>query len=251
MQSSSAHPPSCNRRSYAKTAHGQLHLRAAGSPHQPSVVLLHQTPSTGVMYEPLLARLAPAFRVFAPDTPGFGCSDPLPHQPTVESLAAALLEGLSDAGALPALVFGHHTGASLAVAMAHQAPDRVRQLVLSGPPCLDLPERERYASLTSDALSPQRSGSHFERAWEQTLAKSCAAPLELISREAALRLSAGPALATTYAAVWSYDLAARLAQRAHEPLAEMSGRACDEDLHVFPAASLWVAEVSGAAGLLA
>jgi len=47
----------------------------AGSANAPTLRLLHGFPSPSRMYEPLLARLAPAFYLIAPDYPGFGHGD--------------------------------------------------------------------------------------------------------------------------------------------------------------------------------
>ena len=53
----------------------QVHYRRAGS--GPPVVLLHQSPKTSEELVPLIAVLAEHFTVFAPDTPGYGLSDPI------------------------------------------------------------------------------------------------------------------------------------------------------------------------------
>jgi pimeloyl-ACP methyl ester carboxylesterase len=49
--------------------------REAGPPEAPAVVLLHGLPSSSRMFEPLLQRLADAYRLIAPDYPGFGHSE--------------------------------------------------------------------------------------------------------------------------------------------------------------------------------
>lgn len=49
--------------------------REAGSPDEPTILLLHGFPSSSRQWEPLLARLADGFHLVAPDYPGFGHSD--------------------------------------------------------------------------------------------------------------------------------------------------------------------------------
>jgi pimeloyl-ACP methyl ester carboxylesterase len=49
--------------------------REAGPPDAPAILLLHGFPSSSRQWEPLLARLADAFHLVAPDYPGFGHSD--------------------------------------------------------------------------------------------------------------------------------------------------------------------------------
>ena len=64
-------------RGYTTTSFGQVHYRFAGTPGKPVVVFLHQTPSDSAMYEDLMRELADDYRLFAPDTPGMGMSDPV------------------------------------------------------------------------------------------------------------------------------------------------------------------------------
>ncbi|MBN8658688.1 MAG: hypothetical protein J0M11_23325, partial [Anaerolineae bacterium] len=62
------------RKGYAETSEGQVHYRevkhASGTP----LVLLHQTASSGMMYEPLMTLLKDDFHTIALDNPGFGAS---------------------------------------------------------------------------------------------------------------------------------------------------------------------------------
>src|ERR1700723_1720698 len=55
---------------------GSVFYREAGPPDGPTILLLHGFPSSSRMWEPLLTRLADAFHLIAPDSPGFGHSDP-------------------------------------------------------------------------------------------------------------------------------------------------------------------------------
>ena len=48
--------------------------REAGPPDAPTLLLLHGFPSSSRMYQPLLTRLADAYRLVAPDFIGFGHS---------------------------------------------------------------------------------------------------------------------------------------------------------------------------------
>ncbi|MBE7158200.1 MAG: alpha/beta hydrolase [Rhodospirillales bacterium] len=55
-----------------------LFYREAGSPENPTLVLLHGYPSSSFMFRDLMARLADRFHLIAPDYPGFGNSDAPP-----------------------------------------------------------------------------------------------------------------------------------------------------------------------------
>jgi pimeloyl-ACP methyl ester carboxylesterase len=114
-------------------AGGRVHLLERGA--GPPVVLVHGTGSPAGFFLPLLRELD-VVRAFAPDRPGQGLSDPidLPRHRYRET-AVAWLDHLLDALKLDsAALLGHSAGGvwSLWYALAH--PDRVRRLVLIGPP---------------------------------------------------------------------------------------------------------------------
>jgi len=114
-------------------AGGRVHLLERGA--GPPVVLVHGTGSPAGFFLPLLRELD-VVRAFAPDRPGQGLSDPidLPRHRYRET-AVAWLDDLLDALELDSsALLGHSAGGvwSLWYALAH--PDRVRRLVLIGPP---------------------------------------------------------------------------------------------------------------------
>jgi pimeloyl-ACP methyl ester carboxylesterase len=116
-------------------AGGRAHLleKGEGSP----VVLLHGTGNSAGFLLPLLHELH-GVRAIAPDLPGVGLSDPidLPHDRYRET-AGAWLDRLLDTLELDATTLVGHSGGgvwALWYALAH--PDRVRRLVLIGPPAL-------------------------------------------------------------------------------------------------------------------
>lgn len=163
------------------------------------------------MYEPLFAELGDAFWCFAPDTPGFGGTPAPPETATVKYYADALHEALKAVGIERCWMFGHHTGASIAVQMLEDHPELALKLVLSGPPFLS-PEQqeERIAAVQPPVLA--KDGSHLSEVWERTLAKEPDMPLALAHREAVLNLHAGERWHEAYLAVFSHDLAGQLPQ---------------------------------------
>jgi pimeloyl-ACP methyl ester carboxylesterase len=125
-----------------------------------ALVLLHQSPQNSRAMVPWIERLAENYAVFAPDTPGFGFSDPLPlAQPTIPDYAAALDALLGKLGIDRALVYGVHTGAVTALRFALDYPRRVAGLVCDGYARFDTAERQ---SLLGDYLPP------FEPKWDGT-----------------------------------------------------------------------------------
>lgn len=197
------------RRGYLELAHGQVHYRRAGTPGKPLVVLLHQTPSTSEMYEPLMTLLAPTFDCFAPDTPGFGQSDALRGGFSIEAAASALGSAVRRICDGAVNWFGHHTGAALALQVAATRPEQVDRLAMSGPCLLDeamrkaLPQRAAHVPVADD-------GSHLRTVWDRIAAKDAAAPLQIRQRETLAGLDAGEHYARAYASVCETDTAAQL-----------------------------------------
>jgi pimeloyl-ACP methyl ester carboxylesterase len=202
------------RKGYVDIPTGQVHYRAlrraTDGPGNPPLVLLHQTASSGAMFEELMALLADDFTTLAPDTPGFGGSDPLPFPFTVADLAEALHTALTGLGVVECYLFGHHTGAAIAVQMAHDHPGFVRRLALSGPPLLN-PEQVSALLATLQPFALAEDGSHLIQTWARVRRRDPALPLSIVHREVLLTQGAGEAAAAAYHAVFAQPFAEQLA----------------------------------------
>ncbi len=187
----------------------QLHYRVAGARSAPPLILLHQTPSHSGMYTALMGELAVRFRVWALDTPGFGQSDPLPGRFTVADAAAALASAARLLGVERAPWFGHHTGAALALQVAHDYPQQVSQLLMSGPCLLDDALRARLPQVAA-TVPPGPDGAHLQSIWSRIQAKDPAAGVLIWQRDALAGIEAGPAYEAAYRAVVEVDTAAQL-----------------------------------------
>jgi haloalkane dehalogenase len=190
-------------RAYADVDGRQLHYRWAGTASLSPLVLLHQSPSTSAMYEPLMQSLAERFYLLAPDTPGFGNSDGLPGDPgalRIEDYAAAMHGWLGTLGISSCYLFGHHTGASIAVAMEHAIPGTALAMALSGPTLLD-EELKRQLPLRASPITLQEDGSHLQVMWQRIREKDPTAPLPLLQRELQSAFSSGNAYEASYRAV--------------------------------------------------
>ena len=150
----------------------QVHYRRAGS--GPCVLLFHQSPLSSRDVLPMMERLCDRFTCIAPDTPGYGLSDPfgLPEV-TMEDVADAVVEladvlGLGRFGA-----YGFHTGAMIAVAVGHRHPQRVSGVAANG---FVVPTEAMRAELLGHYLppfEPKGDGSPLTWLWarlrEQTI----------------------------------------------------------------------------------
>ncbi|QMW24123.1 alpha/beta fold hydrolase [Sandaracinobacteroides saxicola] len=159
------------KRFYLDGRWGQVHGREAGD--GPSLLLLHQSPLSGAMFDPALPLLAAAgFRAIALDTPGFGLSDPPPNPASIPDHADALLTILDALGLTAPHILGHHTGALIAANLAARHPARVGKLILNGVPWLTPDERAHFATFRFAPLDPAPDGSHLTAAWAQRLRAS-------------------------------------------------------------------------------
>lgn len=200
------------------------------------LVCLHQSPSSAESFQALssalsrrLNGLSPELFVLAIDSPGFGESDSLAVQsPDLEGLAApllALILQFSEALSFPQLhLCGHHTGASLALALGVQLRAQVSSLILLGLPALPAIKQIEYQRYT-DCLRAQVQAEQaafdepngeqsplIEALKAELLAKDLEASPEVIDRELTARLKAGARLPDAYEAVFSFDHAEALSR---------------------------------------
>ena len=197
------------RRDYLDLASGQLHYRTAGDSANSPLLLLHQSPSSSAMYGPLMERLARDFYLVAPDTPGFGNSDPLPGNTDIADYARAIQALVSALEISPCAAFGHHTGAAIAVQLAHDYPDAITAMALSGPTLLS----EEQKQTLPDAASPfpvTADGIHLQSMWQRIRAKDPEAPLSLVQREVLSAFASGEAYQASYRAVTRQDFAGQV-----------------------------------------
>lgn len=208
-------------RGYAEHAQGQLHYRRWDSRSQERLwVLLHHSASDSRSLERLGEALADRDQaVIAFDTPGFGMSDPI-EVPSIAALAEAVMGGLRSLGIERWSVFGHHTGASIALRIAAEGAEHVDRAVLSGIVLPEPGDRDRLKPGLSQLLADS-AGSHLMSAWERVSRYTPDAPLDVRTREAVALLSASsPHL--VYDEVLRYDSRADLA-RVSVPLLVLCG----------------------------
>jgi pimeloyl-ACP methyl ester carboxylesterase len=132
----------------------------------PPVVLLHESPRSSAALLGLLAHQSGRATVFALDTPGCGDSDPLDRPaPEATDYADALADTLDALGLERFVLYGTHTGAAIAMALALRQPHRVARLVIDGLGVFDGPERAQLLDSYLPSFAPQTDGSHLPRLW--------------------------------------------------------------------------------------
>ncbi len=83
-------------------------------------------------YTRFFTRLGSIARVIAYDKPGTGCSDPIPHVPSLEERMEDIRFVLDAANSERAVVMGFSEGGPACALLAASAPDRVVSLILYG-----------------------------------------------------------------------------------------------------------------------
>ncbi len=155
-----------------------LHVRELGDPDAPAVVCLHGVTSWGGHFAELARRLAPRYRVVAPDLLGHGDS---PREPPwrigdhLESLAGSV-------GDTARLWLGHSFGGRLAFERAAAQPRTVDRLVLLDPAILLAPHVALWAA---ENARRERRYASFEEAVDRRYEESQLhhAPRDLVAAE--------------------------------------------------------------------
>ena len=99
----------------------------------PAVVLVHGLSVSSGYMVPTAERLAPYYRVYIPDLPGFGKSTKPSHVLNIPELADVLAAWMSEMGLPPAILLGNSLGCQIIVDFALRHPERITHAVLAGP----------------------------------------------------------------------------------------------------------------------
>jgi len=142
----------------------RVHYRVGGQ--GPLVLLLHQSPQSSRELVPLMHQWSADFTLLAPDTPGYGLSDPLgPDEATLDDFATATLEFADALGARRFGVYGFHTGGMIGLALADGHPDRVCAAACNGVLVPTAAERASLLAHYLPRLVPRWDGSHLAWLW--------------------------------------------------------------------------------------
>lgn len=155
------------RRHYVSVGNRQVHYRRSGK--GPPILAFHSSPQTGAFVLPHLDVFADRFTIIAPDTPGYGSSDPLPQEyPTIEEYADAAVPFADALGLTKVVVYGTHTGAHIALEFARRHPQRVALCLLDGISFYTDEERRELLARYAPPFEPTADGGHLAWAWQHT-----------------------------------------------------------------------------------
>lgn len=151
-------PPPPVKNGYVDTAEGQVHYRQSGNVDDRPLILLHQSPSSSLMWSPVLPLFAEkGYCAIAFDMPGFGNSfKPRTKPSDISYYTKSILEALDQLGIHgPIDAIGHHTGVCVFLDMAVSNPKRVSKLACWGIPILSEEFRNKLANETPPELDPE------------------------------------------------------------------------------------------------
>ena len=159
------------RKSYVDGRFGQIHLRVAtpeSDNRRTPLLCFHMSPNSGRIYETFIGHMGTDRLAVAPDTPGFGDSDPPPEKPSISDYAAAMTD-VMDALDLSAVdVMGYHTGSKVAVQTAIENPDTVHRVVMVSAPIYNEDDLAKARALYGQEPLTE-DGSHLMKWWQSAV----------------------------------------------------------------------------------
>ena len=103
-----------------------------GSRQDPCVLMLHGWPETSLIWKDIIPTVVESgFRAIAPDLPGFGLSDALGEEPTLERYVSFVSSFMAKLHLTHVHLFLHDWGGMIGLKWASQRPSRVLSLLIS------------------------------------------------------------------------------------------------------------------------
>jgi haloalkane dehalogenase len=154
------------------TVNGRLvHYRKCGT--GPALLMIHQSPRSSSEYEALMREWGVRFTCIAPDTPGFGQSDPLPmDSPEVDDFADAIVEFADAVGITSILGYGFHSGGILLVNAMKRYGAKFAGLAIGGYAIWNEEERTKLGAPYIPPNPPKPYGEHLVWLWNRILEQS-------------------------------------------------------------------------------
>ena len=144
----------------------RVHYRRAGT--GPLLLLVHQSPRSSGEYEELMQAWGAHFTCIAPDTPGFGQSEPLPiAAPDINDYADALVEFLDALGVECIPAYGFHSGAIILITALKRHPQRFSGIAAGGYAVWTEAERRAFGANYTPPFLPKPYGEHLVWAWNR------------------------------------------------------------------------------------
>ncbi len=175
-------------RHYIDVGSRRVHYRKCGS--GPALLMVHQSPRSSAEYEALMRQWGACFTCIAPDTPGFGQSEPLPGSPEIDDFADACVALLDALGLTePVAAYGFHSGGIILVTALRRHPERFSCLAVGGYAIWTPEEMAIFGDAYLPPFVPSAYGEHLTWLWSRVLEQSWFFPWFDIRDEARLSVA--------------------------------------------------------------
>ncbi|KAF1005614.1 MAG: 4,5:9,10-diseco-3-hydroxy-5,9,17-trioxoandrosta-1(10),2-diene-4-oate hydrolase [Luteibacter sp.] len=139
-----------------------IFYREAGSPSNPTIVLLHGFPSSSRQFNALIPLLATRYHLIAPDYPSFGQSDtpdPSDYAYTFDHLAQTVDGLLEQLGIAKYSLYVHDYGGPIGYRLMVAHPDRLQSLIVSNANAYEEGLGKKWTQIAAFWDNP---GAHWE-----------------------------------------------------------------------------------------
>ena len=141
-----------------------IHYRTAGEGYP--LVMLHASPMSSAALNPFIQVAKDYATVIAPDTPGYGYSDPLTQATgDLHAYVVALHMFTQRLGLERFALYGTATGAQIAIEYSKTYPERISYLILDNLAHFTDEQRDGIVAGYFPDLTPDETGSHLIKAW--------------------------------------------------------------------------------------
>lgn len=149
----------------------RVHYRRAGK--GPPLLMVHQSPRSSAEYEAVMREWGAHFTCIAPDTPGFGQSDPLPQaQPDINDYADAVVAFARALGLTRTAAYGFHSGGIILVTALKRHPALFSGLAVGGYAVWTPDEMRIFGESYLPPFLPSLYGEHLPWLWHRILEQS-------------------------------------------------------------------------------
>lgn len=151
----------------------RVHYRRAGT--GPVLLLVHQSPRSSAEYEDLMRQWGDHFTCIAPDTAGFGQSQPLAkavpdiNGPDINDYADALVEFVAALGLEQLPAYGFHSGAIILITALKRHPARFSGIAAGGYGVWTEAEKAAFGANYTPPFLPLPYGEHLVWGWNRIL----------------------------------------------------------------------------------
>ncbi len=161
-------------RHFVDVGQRRVHYRRCGK--GPPLLLVHQSPRSSKEYEAVMREWGGHFTCIAPDSPGFGQSDALPPEPTIDDFADANIAFLDALGLDQVHAYGFHSGGIILVTAIKRHPTRFRALAVGGYAIWTPDEMRIFGESYLPCFVPSAYGEHLVWLWNRILEQTWVFP---------------------------------------------------------------------------